>query len=200
MRIIIAAFLVTLIALPVMAETVIIPDNLNVVDGATIGGNLNVGGSLSVGTQISAATFSIPTIMQWMVYEFDESLNSGKAYPDTIINVEKRPFFVAPCAGSIVNVIALIHGDGDAAWDSLTVDVLAGAGASTSCLSTLPRLVASQGDRACSEDADGRAAVTDPSTRDIVLGELVELSARTYGTVTGPPVGLKVWIIFAPDH
>ena len=212
MRLLIAVALVALLALPALAETLTASDDLNVVDDATVGGNLATSGNASIGGnisttgsasisgQVSAATFSIPTIKQWMPFEFDESLHSGKAYPDTMVNVEKRPVFIAPVAGSIVGVITLIHGDGDAAWDSLTVDVLAGVGADTSCLSTLPKLTAAQGDRACSEDGDGRAAVTNPSTRDVAAGELVELSARCYGTVTGPPVGLKVWVIFAPDH
>lgn len=200
MRTIIAALMLALFALPVPAETVTIPDDINIVDDATVGGNINASGSVSVGAQISATTFSIPSIKQWIVYEFDESMNSGKAYPDTIINVEKRPVFIAPVAGSVMNVIALIHGDGDAAWDSLTVDVLAGVGADTSCLSTLPKIVSAQGDKASSEDGDGRAAVTNAATRDVAAGELIELSARTYGTVTGPPLGLKVWIIFAPSH
>jgi len=200
MRALITALVVALMASPVMAETVTIPDDINVVDDATVGGNLNVDGALSAGTQISASTFSIPTIKQWIIYEFDESQNSGKAYPDTFINLEKRPLFTAVVDGSIVNVIALIHGDGDAAWDSLTVDVLAGVGADTSCLSVLPKIIASQGDKASSQDGDGRATTTNPATRDVSAGELIELSARTYGTVTGPPVGLKIWVIFAPDH
>jgi len=200
MRTIIAVLVVALVALPVMAETVLIPDDINVVDNAAVGGNLTVSGSLSAGTQISAATFSIPTILQWMVYEFDESNFSGNAYPDTFINVSKAHVFVAPCSGSIVDVITYIRGDGDAAWDSLTVDVFVGVGSDTSCLTVTPGLFVAQGDKATSKEVAARDATTDPTTRDITCGEVVELSARTYGTVTGPPTGLKVQVIFAPDH
>lgn len=200
MRTIIAALCVMLMALPVLAETVTIPDDINIVDDGQVGGNWSVDGALSAGTQISASTYSIPTILQWMVFPFDESANGGVAYPDTFINIVKAHCFVAPCDGSIVDVITYIRGDGDAAWDSLTVDVFVGVGADTSCLTTLPGLFVAQGDKATSKEVAARDAVTDPTTRDIETGEIVELSARTYGTVSGPPTGLKVWVIFKPDH
>ena len=175
-----------------------IPGDLAVTDDATIGDNMQVGGDSNVDGTSTMNKHSSSYLPQRTLVEFSEAASTGKAFPDTIVGMEKRLYFYAPCDGMVYDFYFGME-DAGSGWDSLKVDAFAGVGCDTSMLDTLPMLIPGDGDKS-NTTIDGRAAVMSATMRNLDKGERVELWAKLYGSSADPPDGLTVWGWFQPDY
>lgn len=175
-----------------------IPGDLAVTDDATVGDNLDVDGDSNVDGTSTMSHHSSSYLPQRTLIVFSEAAYGGKAFPDTVCGMPKRLFFIAPCDGLLYDMFFGVEAIGSG-WDSLLVDVFAGAGADTSMLDTLPMLIPGDGTESSSK-IDGRAAVMDAAMRNVDAGERIEVWAMTYGTCTDGPTGLTVYGWFQPDY
>ncbi len=175
-----------------------IPGDLTVTDDITAGDNLSVGGDSDVSGTSTMNKHSSSYLPQRYLLEFDESWATGKAYADTFKGMPARTFWHAATDGMVMDVYFAVETVG-ADWDSLIVDLFAGANADSSMLTTLPQITPAVGDKS-NTLTEGRQAVMSATMRNVDAGEYVRIWGRVYGTKTNPPTGLKVWVVFQPDY
>jgi hypothetical protein len=182
------------------ASSLVVPGN------ATVSGNVLAGSNVSAlnvtaSSLISMPDFSCPAIRQPMLIQWSRGQVAPDKVltpPDTVGYVPPQLYFYAPVAGEIGDVFFGIE-DAGSGWDSLTVNVLAGATGDSTVLYTKPMLTPADGDAAVTL-VDGRSAETLGGIRVVEVGERVQLTAEMFGAKGDPPTGLVVWLVFYPNY
>ena len=193
--------LVALWLVPARASDANVPGDLTVDGSGTFGGNVVVDLKLSVGDTMSCLTYNCADIQQLQIIQWNESVSSGLAYPDTFRAMTPQAVYAPPFPATI-EYVTLFMDDAGADWDSLKVDVLAGADGDTSVFSAVgrePMLEAADGDRANTGNV-GRSGTMSPTMKVLDKGEVVYLDAHVYGTKGDPPAGIIVWLHIKPDY
>jgi len=190
-----------LVALVVVAQgqtSLVVPGNvdigqdLDVTDDLVVGDDSNVTGTSTMNHHSSSY------LPQRYVIDFDESVWTNKVYPDTFVGMPMRTLFYAATAGMIVDVYFAVETAGTG-WDSLLLDIRAGAAADSTVLTTMPQITPAVGDKS-NTLTEGRQAVVNGTTRNLAVGEHVRIWGLVYGSKADPPTGLKAWVVFQPDY
>lgn len=202
---IVAAFLVCALVIPLAkaADTFAVPGDHTVGDDLTVSGDAVIELKLSVGDTASFLFYNCADILQQYVIQWDESAQTGKAYPDTFLGNMTARVIYAPQVPGTIEYVNLFMDTAGASWDSLKVDILASSTGDTSVFTedwTQPMLIPGDGDKGRSW-VDGRGGTLDATHKVIDKGEVIYLDAELYaGDKGSPPSGIIVWLYYQPDY
>jgi len=169
-----------------------IGDDLDVTDDVQVDGDSNCDGTTTLKNHSSSY------LPQRFVIPFDESAWTNKAYPDTFVGMTARTLIYAPMDGTVIDFYFAVETAGTG-WDSLLLDIKAGASADSTVLDTLPMITPAVGDKS-NTLTEGRRAATKAGIRDVAAGEHIRIWGKLYGSSADPPTGLKAWLVFQPDY